>query len=79
MEDYTYDSGAAKYAAQFMETTERLCNYFQANYKSSDDIAGALRKLEELAINMPVAPIPVITTDASGKMVTTMPTYANEH
>jgi hypothetical protein len=47
VEDYIYDSRAAKHAAQFTETMERLCNYFQANYKSGDDIAGALRKLED--------------------------------
>jgi hypothetical protein len=79
VEDYIYDSGAAKHAAQFTETMERLSNYFQANYKSGDDIAGALRKLEELRIDMPVAPMPITTTDTSGNMVTTAPTYADEH
>jgi hypothetical protein len=79
VEEYIYDSGAAKHTAQFTETTERLCNYFQANYKSGDEIAGALRKLEELTINMSVDPMPVTTTDASGNTVTTAPTYAKEH
>lgn len=79
MEDYIYKSGAARHATQFTETTERLCNYFQANYKSEEDIAGALRRLEELTINMPVAPMPFTTTDASGNTVTTTPTYADEH
>ena len=57
VEEYVYDSGAAKNAAQYTETTEHLCNYFQANYKSGDDVAGALRKLQELTITMPVAPV----------------------
>ena len=43
LEEYIYESGAAKHAAQFTETTEKLCNYIQANFKSGADIAGALR------------------------------------
>eukprot|EP00804_Cyclotella_cryptica_P023700 CCRYP_019316-RA/>CCRYP_019316-RA protein AED:0.38 eAED:0.25 QI:0/0/0/1/0/0/2/0/908 len=79
VEEYIYDSGVAKNAAQYTKTTERLCNYFQANYKSGDDVAGALRKLQELTITMPVAPVAITTTDANGVTTTTAPTYAEEH
>lgn len=79
MEEYIYDCGAVKNAAQFTERTELLCNYFQANYKSGDDIAMALRKLEELVITMPVAPTATTITDTSGVTTTTPPTYAGEH
>ena len=45
LEDYIYETGVAKHAAQYTETTEKLCNYMQANFKSGADIAGALRAL----------------------------------
>ena len=79
IEEYIDDSRAAKNAAQYTETTERLCNYFQANYKSGEDIAGALKKLEELVINMPITPTVTTTTDASEVTITTAPTYVEEH
>jgi hypothetical protein len=75
LEDYVYNSGAAKHAAQFTETTEKLCNYMQANFKSGADIAGALKQLRELTITMPTAPIGI--TDAAGNF--TPPTAAEEH
>lgn len=59
--------------------TERLCNYFQANYKSGKDIAGALRRLEGLVITMPIVPMPVTTTVASSVTTTTASTYAEDH
>jgi hypothetical protein len=49
------------------------------NYKSGDNIAATLRKLEELVIVMPTAPMPITTTDSSGMTTTTAPTYADEH
>ena len=55
LEGYIYESGAAKHAAQFTETTEKLCNYMQSNYKSGADVAAALRQLRELTITMPDA------------------------
>lgn len=75
LEGFIYETGAAKHAAQFTETTEKLCNYIQANYKSGADIAGALRQLKELAITMPASPAG--TTDATGIYVP--PTAAEEH
>ena len=75
LEEYIYELGAAKHAAQFTETTEKLCNYMQANYKSGADIAGALRQLKELTITMPEAPTG--TTDAAGHYVP--PNAAEEH
>ena len=75
LEDYIYESGAAKHAAQFTETTEKLCNYMQANFKSGADIAGALRVLRELTITMPDPPTGF--TDSAGNRV--LPTAAEEH
>lgn len=34
LEDNIYGLGTAKHAAQYSETTEKLCNYIQANFKS---------------------------------------------
>jgi len=75
LEDYIYESGAAKHAAQFTETTEKLCNHMQANFKSGADIAGALRALRELVITMPDPPTG--STDGAGNHVP--PTAAEEH
>ena len=52
---------------------------FQANYKSGEDIARALRRLEELVITMPITSVAVTTTDSSGVTTTTAPMYAKEH
>lgn len=75
LEEYIYQSGAAKHAAQFTETTEKLCNYMQANYKSGADIAGALKQLTELVITMPIPPTG--STDSAGNPIP--PTAAEEH
>jgi len=75
LEGFIYESGAAKHAAQYTETTEKLCNYMQANYKSGADVAGALRQLKELVITMPEPPAG--TTDGAGNY--TPPTAAEEH
>lgn len=75
LEGFIYESGMAKHTAQFTETTEKLCNYMQANYKSGADITGALRQLNELTIQMPSGPTG--TTDASGNYLP--PSAAEEH
>lgn len=67
IEEFIFKSGGAKNAAQYTEITKRLCNYFQANYKSSNDIAVALRKLEELMIAIQAAPTLITTPDARCK------------
>eukprot|EP00804_Cyclotella_cryptica_P016582 CCRYP_020530-RA/>CCRYP_020530-RA protein AED:0.64 eAED:0.30 QI:0/-1/0/1/-1/1/1/0/420 len=75
LEEYIYQSGAAKHAAQYSETTEKICNYMQANYKSGADIAGALKQLTDLEITMPDPPAG--STDSVGNFVP--PTTAEEH
>lgn len=65
----------AKHATQFTETTKKLCNYVQANYKSGADIAGPMTQLPELNITMPNAPTGI--TDGAGNYVTQ--TTAEEH
>ena len=75
LEEYIYESGAAKHAAQFTKTTEKLCNYMQANFKSGADIAGALRQLRDLTITLPDPPTG--STDSAGNPIP--PTAAEEH
>ena len=75
MESYIYDSGTGKHATQFAETTEKLMNYIQSNYKCGEDIAGALRQLQELTITIPDAPTGQI--DENGNVLPV--TMANEH
>lgn len=58
-EEYIYNVCAVKHAAQYIETTERLTNYIQSGYSFGADIAGALRSLTELVINLPDAPTPM--------------------
>ncbi|KAL3767956.1 hypothetical protein ACHAWO_004034 [Cyclotella atomus] len=58
-EEYIYNVCAVKHAAQYIETTERLTNYIQSGYAFGADIAGALRSLTELVINLPDAPTPM--------------------
>jgi hypothetical protein len=74
LEELIYELVAAKHTTQFTETTEKLRNCMQANYKSGADIAGAPRQLCELTITMLTAT--TITTDAGGNYA--LPTAADE-
>jgi hypothetical protein len=61
LENFIYEMGAARCAAQYNITTEKLTNYI---YKSGSDIAQALRLLQDMTFIMP--PRPTGGTDANG-------------
>ena len=56
LEEFTYDCGAPKDAANFTIVTEKLCNYFQSTFKMGSDVAWALRNLQPVDIPFPDEP-----------------------
>ena len=75
LEEFVYDCGAPKDAANYLIVTEKLCNHFQASLKMGSDVARALRSLEPLVIEYPDEPG---VYDQDGNVITA-PTTIQEH
>ena len=75
LEEYVYDCGAPKDAANFTIVTEKLCNYFQASLNMGSDVAWALRNLQHPVIDFPNEPGEY---DGDGNVVRA-PTAIEEH
>ena len=65
LEDYIYEAGAAKHAAQYTETPDKLCNYVQTNFKKGHDIASAMRQLTALVITLAAEPQETVRPDGT--------------
>ena len=75
LEDFVYDCGAPKDAANYLVVTEKICNHLQSTLKMGSDVARALRNLEPTVINYPDEPG---VYDHAGNVVTP-PTTIQEH
>ena len=69
-----FEIGAVKHASQFTKSLKNIADYAQIKY--NNDVAEAIRIMEQLYLTYPEMPQPIIKKDETGKEVELNPSKA---